>query len=192
MTNQLHVLLSAFLEPQRIEFMAIAAKRIATNAEKMRQDAIKNNNEYLASTKEAIEKMQVIVKRLKNGIQCESDNTRYVNAKLRLMRLQDNLKAFESENQTAKLEKFVADYETGVTRSCEKHFESAVIKLVARIQKEGLSIEKTTIVRPEVNVDVTGFVTDGQVHIKCTTIHAWGEIYKPHYRFLTKRVKEIK
>ena len=191
MANQLHILLSTFLEPQRVEFMAIAAKRIATNAEKIRQDAIMARLNRIHLLKDAINARNNDVEKVKNSKAWHGDASLIASYTRLISEFQTELNDKEV-NGLGEIEKRVTDYESKTIRSYANHFDNAIIKLVARIQKEGLNIEKTTIIKPDVDIDVTGFVTDGQIHIKCTTIQAWGDVQRLHYRFLTKRVKDIK
>ena len=67
-----------------------------------------------------------------------------------------------------------------------EHYESAILKLSAKIESKGLNIEKLEVKSGRVGVNFETTLTDGEKIVRAFTIVASGDIQKPHYRYLIK------
>ena len=95
-----------------------------------------------------------------------------------------------------KLEKFIYttpswhfDESEFLTRSLEKakaHFENSIVKLAYRIVAKGLDINNLQFKNSRVGINIDTIISDGEKQVKAQTICAWGEIQRPHYRYLIK------
>lgn len=70
----------------------------------------------------------------------------------------------------------------------EKHYISSIKKLSNRIQEKGLNLNNLEIITnsemEKGNISTT--ISDGIKTLRAFTILAWGNIQKPHYRYLIK------
>ena len=81
---------------------------------------------------------------------------------------------------------FTEEYIDKCLRTAELHYENSIFKLACRIQDKGLNLDSLSVssVHMGVNLDLT--ITDGSQTVTAHTILAWGEIYRPHYRYLIR------
>jgi len=69
----------------------------------------------------------------------------------------------------------------------EEHYKASIEKLTYRIVQKGLFTDKVlSITTNFLNQNLDCFVSDGTKTVHAFTILAWGDIQKPHYRFLIK------
>lgn len=70
----------------------------------------------------------------------------------------------------------------------EKHYKASIQKLAFRIESKGLNFDKLEVLRnPSIRVgDLQISITDGFKTVRAYTVLAWGEIQRPHYRYLIK------
>lgn len=81
------------------------------------------------------------------------------------------------------LEKYLAKEEA----KAEIHFEQSVIKALTKAKSKGLNLNEATVERFGFDYGNVSFtLTDGNKSVYVYTIIAWGDIQKPHYRFLFK------
>lgn len=80
----------------------------------------------------------------------------------------------------------VDEYISQKINDAEKHYENSIIKLASRIAKKGLNIDKLTANTSRIGVNIETTLTDGEKTVHAYTIVAWGEIQKPHYRYLIR------
>lgn len=76
-----------------------------------------------------------------------------------------------------------------VDRSIEKakqHYEYSIEKLALRIEKKELNENKLKVVTSHIGVNINTTITDGDKTVNAFTILAYGEVQKPHYRYLIK------
>ena len=81
---------------------------------------------------------------------------------------------------------FTDEFITKSVLKAEQHYEESIEKLAYRIQQKNLNVSnlKVTSVFLGVNLDLE--ITDGIQKVTAKTILAWGEINRPHYRYLVK------
>lgn len=81
---------------------------------------------------------------------------------------------------------FTEEFVSKSVAKAEQHYKDSIEKLAYRIQEKGLKLEslKVSSVFLGVNLDLT--ITDGTKAVTAKTILAWGEINRPHYRYLVK------
>jgi len=80
------------------------------------------------------------------------------------------------------VDKFIAKQ----VKEAGEHYESAILKLSAKIESKGLNIEKLEVKSGRVGVNFETTLTDGEKIVRAFTIVASGDIQKPHYRYLIK------
>lgn len=66
------------------------------------------------------------------------------------------------------------------------HYETSINKLADRILKKGLNQNNIKVETSHIGVNIETVLTDGIKTVKAFTVLAWGEIQKPHYRYLIK------
>ena len=71
-------------------------------------------------------------------------------------------------------------------KAAETHYESSVEKLAYRIKEKGLDLSIISLHSTKLDLNFETTVTDGVKSVREFTILAWGEINKPHYRYLIK------
>jgi len=81
---------------------------------------------------------------------------------------------------------FTSEFVDRCKKEAEAHYEKSILKLVDRINKKGLNIDKLTIVTGHVGVNIETLLTDGEKKVKAFTVLAYGPIQRPHYRYLIK------
>ena len=81
---------------------------------------------------------------------------------------------------------FTEEFITRSIQDAEKHYKQSIEKLANKIETKNLNVSdlKVTSVFLGVNLDLT--ITDGEKKVTANTILAWGEINRPHYRYLVK------
>lgn len=67
-----------------------------------------------------------------------------------------------------------------------EHYENSIVKLADRIVKKGLNKDNITLKSSRIGVNFETIATDGIKTVRCFTVLAWGEVQKPHYRYLIK------
>jgi hypothetical protein len=67
-----------------------------------------------------------------------------------------------------------------------KHYLNSIEKLAHRIKSYGLDECKLKLETTYIDQNISTLLTDGNKTIKAFTILAWGQIQKPHYRYLIK------
>lgn len=80
------------------------------------------------------------------------------------------------------VEKFIAKQ----VKEAGEHYESAILKLSAKIESKGLNIDKLEVKSGKVGVNFETTLTDGEKIVRAFTIVASGDVQKPHYRYLIK------
>ncbi len=95
-----------------------------------------------------------------------------------------------------KLEKFVyttpswhydeAEFVKRSLENAKEHYENSIIKLAYRIVAKGLNQNNLKFTNSHVGVNIDTIISDGEKQVKAQTICAWGEIQRPHYRYLVK------
>ena len=107
-----------------------------------------------------------------------------------------------SVNSSGIMKKYVSDYYKVYTspasffnrekfiekslNNAEDHYQSSIIKLAYRIVAKGLDINNLQFTNSHVGINIDTIITDGVNQVKAQTICAWGEIQRPHYRYLVK------
>lgn len=71
-------------------------------------------------------------------------------------------------------------------KSARLHYEKSIAKLALRIEKKQLNEDALTITSARIGRNIETTLTDGVKTIRAFTIYAWGEINRPHYRYLIK------
>lgn len=71
-------------------------------------------------------------------------------------------------------------------KHAKRHYIDSIDKLAQRIEDKGLNINKLSIEKARVGINLEMVFTDGNKTIKAWTIVAHGEIKRPHYRYLVK------
>jgi hypothetical protein len=66
------------------------------------------------------------------------------------------------------------------------HYESSIEKLAKRIEEKQLDHSKLEVKTSHIGVNIETVLTDGSKTVRAFTILAWGEIQRPHYRYLVK------
>ena len=106
-------------------------------------------------------------------------------------------KGYESSNEYYKEQKFVhrnvrpTNLEKFIEKAlieAESRYKSSIEKLSLRIESKELNLDKLDIIRnPSIRVgDLQISITDGVSTVRAYTVLAWGEVNRPHYRYLVK------
>jgi hypothetical protein len=66
------------------------------------------------------------------------------------------------------------------------HYLNSLDTLCQRIEQKQMNIDKMSIIKSGIDLNIELVLSDGVVTIKAWTIIASGEIQKPHYRYLVK------
>jgi hypothetical protein len=69
------------------------------------------------------------------------------------------------------------------------HYQSSLAKLSQRIQCKGFNEELVQVSTARIGANLETVITDGTKTVKAFTVLAWGDIQKPHYRYLVKDLK---
>lgn len=80
-------------------------------------------------------------------------------------------------------------YETSEVALAEGHYSDSLLKLAVRIKEKALDVSKLTVNTELSSVRQNGIdtlITDGVNKVHAWTILAWGEVVRPHYRYLVK------
>jgi len=96
---------------------------------------------------------------------------------------------YKEERATYKMASYMTDeveFPKRARKAALAHYENSINKLAARIEKKGLNINKLTTVTAHVEANIETTLTDGEQTVRAFTILAWGEINRPHYRYLVK------
>lgn len=78
------------------------------------------------------------------------------------------------------------DYESKQLKLANMHYENSIVKLASRIVKKDLDQNKLTLSSSRIKMNFETTITDGKKTVRAFTILAWGEIQRPHYRYLIK------
>lgn len=78
------------------------------------------------------------------------------------------------------------EYLNRVEKKAVDHYENSILKLANRIQKKGLNEESLHVETARVGVNLETTLTDGEKTVRAWTIVAWGDVQRPHYRYLIK------
>lgn len=81
------------------------------------------------------------------------------------------------------------DYLDLEVKTAEKHYNNSILKLTERIKNEQLDLQNIKLSSSNIKENFETFITDGNKKIKAYTIIASGEVQKPHYRYLIKKIK---
>lgn len=79
-----------------------------------------------------------------------------------------------------------AKYEQKEVDAAERHYETSVIKLAARIKQKNLNVDKMKVKSAKIDVNIDTRITDGTIEVHAWTIIAEGPIKRPHYRYIIK------
>lgn len=71
-------------------------------------------------------------------------------------------------------------------RNAEIHYKNSIIKLSERISKKKLNIDNLKMSTSHIGVNINTTITDDEKIVKAFTILAYGDVQKPHYRYLVK------
>lgn len=71
-------------------------------------------------------------------------------------------------------------------KAAERHYQSSIEKLAARIEKKELDQSKLKATTSHIGVNIDTVLTDGDKTVRAYTIIASGPVQKPHYRYLIK------
>jgi hypothetical protein len=74
-------------------------------------------------------------------------------------------------------------------KKSDKSFDASLMKIAFNIQKVEMNIEKAEVVNAFMNNGIDLTLTDGDKKVHAFTIIAFGEIQRPHFRFLIKTKK---
>ena len=81
---------------------------------------------------------------------------------------------------------FTEEFITKSVEKAEQHYEESIEKLAYRIQQKDLNVSNLKVISVFLGVNLDLTITDGEKTVTANTILAWGEINKPHYRYLVK------
>lgn len=81
---------------------------------------------------------------------------------------------------------FTKEFVTRSIKDAHDHYEDSIQKLAFRIKEKGLDLDKLRIKTAHVGVNIESVLTDGTKTVRAFTILAWGDIQRPHYRYLIK------
>ena len=73
-----------------------------------------------------------------------------------------------------------------MVENANEHYENSINKLADRIIKKGLNIENISVKTSHIGLNIETTLTDNIKTVKAFTVLAFGEIQKPHYRYLVK------
>lgn len=79
-------------------------------------------------------------------------------------------------------ERYIIDIKEDTIRK----YESSIHKLASRIVEKGLDIDSLKMETAHIGVNIDTIITDGERTVKAFTVLAWGDIQRPHYRYLIK------
>lgn len=71
-------------------------------------------------------------------------------------------------------------------KSAQKHYDDSIAKLAFRIEQKQLNEDTLTVTSARIGRNIETTLTDGVKTVRAFTIYAWGEINRPHYRYLIK------
>ena len=71
-------------------------------------------------------------------------------------------------------------------RAAKLHYANSIFKLAERIIKKGLDKDNLTLKTTHIGVNIDTNITDGANTVKAFTILAYGDVQRPHYRYLVK------
>lgn len=71
-------------------------------------------------------------------------------------------------------------------KNAELHYEMSIEKLAYRILKKGLDIDNINVKTSHIGVNIETIITDHNKTVKAFTVLAYGEVQRPHYRYLIK------
>lgn len=66
------------------------------------------------------------------------------------------------------------------------HYTLSIQKLADRLSKKGLDINNLKMQTTHIGVNIETIITDGVKKVKAQTILAYGDVQRPHYRYLVK------
>ena len=78
------------------------------------------------------------------------------------------------------------DYIERAFKQAEKHYFNSIDRLSNRIQKKQLNESKLTLKTSYIDKNISTTISDGKKTVRAYTILAWGDVQKPHYRYLVK------
>lgn len=81
---------------------------------------------------------------------------------------------------------FTEEFITKSVLKAEQHYEESIEKLAYRIQQKNLNVSNLKVKSVFLGVNLDLVITDGTQKVTANTILAWGEINRPHYRYLVK------
>lgn len=94
--------------------------------------------------------------------------------------LKDKEKAYRITRKG--LEKYLQEE----TESAERHYTNSIYKLAKRISEKGLNKDSLTVTTSAIKQNIETIITDGTITVRAFTVLAWGDIIRPHYRYLIK------
>jgi hypothetical protein len=175
------------LELPKAEFFT-AALNLELKAEESEQTLLgklqKETEELKADFISATEKSAIdyVKKVINNPVE---DYVKGENYTQRLQRTKDRReRSFFMRPETAA--KAQSEYITKRLKMAEIHYQNSIEKLANRILQKGLIENLILFKTAKIGANIECQITDGTKTVKCWTITAWGEIQRPHYRFLVK------
>ena len=78
------------------------------------------------------------------------------------------------------------DYIERAFKQAEKHYFNSIDRLSNRIQKKQLNESNLTLKTSYIDKNISTTISDGKKTVRAYTILAWGNVQKPHYRYLVK------
>jgi len=80
----------------------------------------------------------------------------------------------------------VDEYLEIAEKNAQHHYEDSIEKLAFRIEKKGLNQDNLSVETAHIAENIETTLTDGVKTVRAFTILAWGQIQRPHYRYLIK------
>jgi hypothetical protein len=77
-------------------------------------------------------------------------------------------------------------YHKKLMEQAHDHYEDSLVKLAHRIKAKGLNEDTLTVHGGRMGQNIETIISDGTKSVRAFTIHAGGDIQRPHYRYLVK------
>jgi hypothetical protein len=74
-------------------------------------------------------------------------------------------------------------------QDAEKHYINSIYKLIFRIKDYNLDDSKIELETSYIDQNISTTITDGNRTLRAFTVLAWGDVQRPHYRYLIKLKK---
>jgi arsenate reductase-like glutaredoxin family protein len=66
------------------------------------------------------------------------------------------------------------------------HYDNSILKLSHRILKKDLDLDNLKLTSSNISNNIETTISDGKKSVRAFTVLAYGEIQKPHYRYLVR------